>query len=239
MLNTKNNAAARMCYDNVRLVIFKAWIDSFGGDATRCWDYVNSLKLAENTVRLENLLTANNTNYVFGVTPQQQSTTGIKFKTENRLNQGDTLVITSYGLFVGQPATADQNDVNYKLKTYADPVAFGAADSALINNFIYSNSNLKLTVNNDVLLPGIDVFRHLYVPQTQQTAAVGAGSPIDQICGAEDGFVSVEPNLYLIGSKNSIPELILPAAISTLASTTTRLVLMFRGFLAQNSTVVS
>lgn len=238
MLNTKNNASARMSYENVRLVIFNAWIKSFQGDQQACWDYVNSLKLAENTVRLENLLTAANTNYIFGVTPQQQSTSGVKFKTENRLNQGDTLIITSYGLFLGQPATADINDVNYKLHTYADPVAFGA-DSPLLNNILYSNSNLKLTVNNDVLLPGIDVFRHLYVPETQATAASGAGSPIDQICGAEDGFVAVEPNLYLIGSKNSIPELILPATITALASTTTRLVLMFRGFLAQNSTVVS
>lgn len=237
-MNTKNNATARMSYDNVKQTLFEAWVKNFG-NPEQVRQYVESLKLAESEVRLENTLTANNTNYTFGVTPQQNSTSGVKFRSEQRLNQGDTLIITSYGIFVGLPLTTDPNDVNWKLESYANPFIFGAADAALINNFLYSNGNLKLTVNNDVLIPNIDLWRNVYVPQTQQTAALGAGSPMDQICGAEDGFVAVEPNLYLIGTKNSIPEIILPAAMAALTATTARVVIKFRGFLAQNSTVFS
>jgi hypothetical protein len=87
-------------------------------------------------------------------------------------------------------------------------------------------------------MPYRGLFNHWYKGQTQQTAALGAASPADQIRGAEDGFITDEPNILLIGSKGYIPQIILPAAIA-LTSTHVRAVLIFKGILAQNSTSVS
>lgn len=239
MLNTKNPVAARMGYQQVRQQIFDAWIKSFGGDVTRCWDYVDSLKLAPNTVRLENVLSPNTANYTFGVTPQQANNSGVQYRTEKRLNQTDTLIVTSYGILVGLPLTNDPNDVNWSLRTFANPLEFGTADAKLINDVIYSNSNLKVTVNNDILIPSADVFQNLFIPETQATSAPGAGSPLTEITGAEDGFVAVEPNIYLVGPRNSVLEVILPSSMTALAATNARIAIVLRGYLAQNSTVMA
>lgn len=236
-MNYTNNGTARMSYDRVKQTLYNAWIKNFGGNSDQCWAYVESLKLAQNEVRLENKLTAANTNYLFGTTPQQVNTSGVKFNTEQRMNQQDTLVASEFGIFVGLPSS--DTDIFWELQTYADPFIFGAADAALINGALFSNGQLKMSVNNDVIIPGRGVFGNLYKPQTQQTAAVGAASPMNQIRGADDGFVTAEPNLYLIGSKNTVPEIILPGVLTGLAATTARIVIVFRGILAQNSTVVS
>jgi hypothetical protein len=95
-----------------------------------------------------------------------------------------------------------------------------------------------MNVNNDVVIPYRGLFNHWYKPQTQQTAALGAGSPGDQIRGAEDGMITFEPNAILIGSKGYQPQIVLPAAMAS-AAQFLRCILIFRGILAQNSTVVS
>jgi hypothetical protein len=95
-----------------------------------------------------------------------------------------------------------------------------------------------MRVNNDVIIPFRGLLNHWYKPQTQQTAALGPASPQDQFRGAEDGFITQEPNLLLIGSKAYVPQIELPAALSS-AAEFLRCVLIFRGILAQNSTVIN
>jgi hypothetical protein len=236
-MNYTNNGTARMSYDMVRSNLYNAWIKSFNGNPKQCWDYIDSLKLAQHDVRVENTLTANNTNYIFGVIDNQQSTTGIQFRTEQRLKQQDTLICTEFSVYVGLP-TSDA-DIFWERQTYANPVVFAAADAALINGAVFSQGKLKITVNGDVIVPGRQLFANLYKPQTQQTAALGAGSPATEIRGAVDGYVTAEPNLYLIGSKGTIPEIIIPGALVGLGTTQARIGIEFRGFLAQNSTVIS
>lgn len=238
MLNTKNNIAARMGYEAAKTALFMAWIDSFKGDAAACNLYIDSTKLSQSTLRFETLLTANNSILTFGVTPQQQSSAGVPFLTEVRLNQTDTFVVSSYAVQIGLPTTALANDVNWRPKSYANPVEFGA-DAPLINNIFFGNSNLKITVNNDVLLPNSDLQQNLYIPETQATAAPGAGSPLDEIVGATDGFVSVEPNVYFVGPRNNVVQIILPTSIAALTNTTVRAVITCRGYTAQNSTVMA
>ncbi len=236
-MNYTNNGTARMSYDVVYQNLYNAWIKSFGGNSKQCKDYIDSLKLAQHDIRVENTLTPNNTNYVFGVIDNQQSTTGIQFKTESRLKQQDTLICTEFSVYVGLPA--NDADIFWERQTYANPFLFGAADAALINGAVFSQGKLKITVNGDVIVPGRQLFANLFKGQTQQTAALGAGSPQSEVRGAVDGYVTAEPNLYLIGSKGSIPEIILPGALVGLAATTARIGIEFRGFLAQNSTVIS
>lgn len=225
-----------MSYNEAKQRFFEAWLGSFGGDAAATWAYVNTRKLSQSTIRLEVELNTLNTSFVFGVTPQQQNSTGVLFPTERRLDLQDSLVVSEYGIFVCKPAS--RTDINFKLRTYGNIVDFTAGAAAAIDGTLYSNGWLKTTVNNDVVVPYRDLFSNLYRPQTQQTAALGAQSPDDQICGAEDGAITNEPNLLFIGSKNTIPEIQLAGTLATV-DTFTRAVYIGRGVLAQNSTVIN
>jgi len=235
-MNNSNNLSARASYDNAKALFYNAWIGSFGGNSQQCWDYVNSRKLSQSEIRLEVNLTTTASIFSFGLTPNQTNTTNIVFPTENRLNLQDSLVCSEYGIFVAQ--ASGNTDTTFKLNTYGNTQVFAAADAAALDSDFYSNGYFQVKVNNDVVAPYRGLFNHWYIPQTQQTAALGAGSPKDQIRGAEDGFITAEPNLLLIGSKNYVPQIVLPGNLAS-AAANLRCVAIFRGILAQNSTVVN
>lgn len=235
-MNSTNNASARQSFEIAQQILFNAWIDSFKGDMAACRNWVNNRKLSQHEIRLEVELNVNNNRFVFGVTPNQANSTNQIFNTENRLNLQDSLIVSEYAVFVAQPSS--RTDTAFTLNTYGNTQVFAAADAAALDSTFYSNGYLQTKVNNDVIIPYRSLFNHWYKPQTQQTAAIGAGSPKDQLRGAEDGFVTQEPNLLLIGSKNYQPEIVLPAALASAASFL-RAVLVYRGVLAQNSTVIN
>lgn len=239
-MNNTNNISGRASYKIAKEVMYNAMIDKF---AEKRWSeaqgrqWVDNLKWSQGEVRLECELAANTTNFRFGLTQNQANTTGVPFNTENRLTMQDTLVCNEIGLFVAAPGS--QQDTSFKLRTYGNPIDFTTAGAAAaIDETLYSNGYLRVGVNNDVVIPYRGLWNFAYRPQTQQTAAIGAGSPDDQVRGAEDGFVTMEPNLFLIGSKGYIPEIIIPGALAAVQQYS-RMVLIFRGPLAQNSTVVS
>jgi hypothetical protein len=235
-MNNTNNQSARASYEHARQMFFKAFLDKFGGDTAACWAWVNDLKLSQNDIRLEVELATTGNNFVFGVTPNQVNTTNVQFNTEKRLNLQDSLCVNEFGIYVGQPTS--RTDTTWRLHTYGNRTDFAAADANAIDTTFYSHGGFQIKANNDVIMPYRGLFNHYYRPQTQQTAAFGAGSPGDQTRGAEDGQITAEPNIVLIGSKNYQPELILPAAMAS-AAAFLRCVIIFRGILAQNSTVVS
>lgn len=238
-LNNTNNMSARETFLNAKRILMRAFRNKFpdgpAGDKL-CQDYVDSLKLSQNEVRCEVALTTTASNFSFALNPQQQNTGNTVFLTEKRLNQQDTLVVSEYGIFVAQ--TTGVNDAAYELLTYGNDIIFPAADAAQLNSVFYSNGGFQMKCNNDVIIPYRGLFNHKYRGQTQQTAALGAASPGDQIRGAEDGIITQEPNVLLIGSKNYVPEIVLPTNL-TGTFTNVRAILVFRGILAQNSTVVS
>lgn len=205
-------------------------------DEGRLQAYVNQCKFSQHEIRLEVGLTTNATNFKFGLTSSQPNTTNLQFLTENRLEMQDTMVASEYGIYVAQ--TAGQNDTAYQLRTYPNTQDFAAADAAALRSTFYSNGYFRMTCNNDVIMPYRGLWNHLAAPQTQQTAALGAGSPGDQVRGSEDGMITMEPNILLIGSKGYIPEIVLKANLAS-AAANLRAVLIFRGVLAQNSTSVS
>lgn len=235
-MNNTNNLLAREGYMRARQIFINAWLPSFGMDQQRTADYVDGLKLSQNEIRLECNLTTTNTQFRFGLTSTQQNTSNFQFPTENRLDMQDSMVANEYGIFIAQ--TTGNNDSAYNLRTYPNTQEFAAADVAALQSTFYSNGAFRMTCNNDVIMPYRGLFNHLYRPQTQQTAALGAGSPADQIQGSECGMITLEPNILLIGSKGYIPEIVLPAALAS-AAANLRCVLIFRGILAQNSTSVS
>lgn len=239
-LNSTNNASARDTYQHARRLLYNAMRDKFqagpAGDSD-CTFWVDGRKLSQNELRLEvQLLTTVNL-YTFGVTPQQASSSAQSpFNTERRLELQDTMIASEYGIFVGNPASA--TDTAWELKTYGNNQVFTQPQADALNTTFYSNGYFQLKCNNDVVAPYRGLFNHRYTPQTQATAAPGAGSPIDQIRGAEDGFITQEPNILIIGAKNYVPTIVLTtnlAAVGTFA----RAILVYRGILGQNSTIVN
>lgn len=235
-MNNTNNLSARESYAVAQMVFFNAMRNKFKSDA-ECRSWVNSLKLSQGEIRLEVLLNAVNNQFVFGLTPNQANSNNKQFSTEQRLNLQDSLVANEYGIFVANPSGED--DVNFELKTYGNTLAFPTANVAAgLDKTFYSNGNFSVKCNNDVIIPYRGLFNHWYKPQTQQTAALGEASPADQIRGCEDAMITMEPNILLIGSKNYVPTITLPKALPA-SETNMRAVLIFRGILAQNSTVVN
>ena len=235
-MNNTNNISARATYDQARQVLFDAWIKSFDSNVKDCWDWVNSRKFSQSEVRLEVGLNTTNTRFVFGVTPQQANSSNVVFTTERRLDLQNSLVVSEYGIFVAQ--TSGNTDTTYVLNSYGNTQNFAAADAAALDSTFYNNGYFRTMVNNDVIIPYRGLFNHWYKPQTQQTGPLGAGSPKDQLRGAEDGFITQEPNLLLIGSKNYLPEIVLLSALAS-AAANIRAVLIYRGVEAQNSTVIN
>jgi hypothetical protein len=235
-MNNTNNFSARNSYEIAKQILYNAWIGSFGGNSEQCWAWVNDRKLSQGEIRLEVGLNIINNTFTFGVTPNQVNSSNLQFITEKRLDLQDSLIASEYGIFVAQPTSL--TDTSFRLSTFGDTQEFAAADAEALDTTFFSNGNFSLKVNNDVIVPYRGLFNHWYTPQTQATAAPGAGSPKTQLRGAEDGMITQEPNILLIGSKNYVPQINL---ISNLASAAAfqRAVLIFRGILAQNSTVVN
>ncbi len=238
-LNNSNNISARASFDKAKEIFYNAmrnkFPEGFAGDK-ECRAWVNNLKLSVNDIRLEVELATNNTSFVFGLTDNQQNSTGVIFNSEKRLTMQDTLLVNEYGFMVGKPSS--RTATNWKERTYGNPVDFTAGAALSIDTQLYGKGFFRVTVNNDVIVPNRAMINHLYRPQTQQTAALGAASPDDQLRGAEDGRISSEPNMLLVGSKGYKLEVAIPAALTTVDEFS-RLIFFGTGVLAQNSTIVS
>jgi len=214
---------ARLVFDNAKALVSAAGFN------------VNQAVLSQSYIRSEVAMSTSTTSYHIPVLINDTQN-GSSFATENRLQLQDAFVVSSIGIFVSRPAAS--TTTAFPLYTYPNAQAFstsGAAD-ALYNLY---NGSLSVTVNNRQIVPSWDIYRHLYVPQTQQATSTGTNTAIDQNDAAEYGYYPVEPNLVLVGSKNNQISLNLPAAIGTLQATTApRIVVIFRGILGQNITPV-
>jgi len=213
---------ARLVFDNAKNLVNNAGFSA--GQAV----------LSQSYLRSEVGMSTSTTSYQI---PILVNSTGsnTNFATNNLLNLQDAFVVSSIGVFVSIPAAS--TTTAFSLYTYPNSTAFSTsgASTALYNLY---NGKLQVVVNNRQIVPSWDLYRHLYVPQTQQGAASTA-TTIDQNDGTEFGYYPCEPNIVLVGSKNNVVSLELPGAISTLqASTAPRIVVIFRGILAQNVTPV-
>lgn len=213
---------ARLVFDNAKNLVNNAGFSA--GTAV----------LSQSYIRSEVAMSTSTTSYQV---PILVNSTGsnTNFATNNLLNLQDAFVVSSIGVFVAIPAAS--TTTAFPLYTYPNASAFttSGASAALYNLY---NGKLSVVVNNRQIVPSWDLYRHLYVPQTQQGAASTA-TTIDQNDATEFGYYPVEPNIVLVGSKNNVISLELPGAISTLqASVAPRIVVIMRGILAQNVTPV-
>jgi len=194
--------------------------------------------LSQSYLRLEVLASTSQTTYQFGVLVNDAPQGNQQRRTETRLNLQDAFYCSSVSIFTSLASSTTATD--FSLDSYPNPRKYSTAGaSAALYNFY--NGNLSLTVNNRVITPTWDMYRHLEINQTQQTVTpVATTIPLDQINGGSSTSFPCEPNWVLIGSKNNQLAINLPAAVGTLqASSTTVFVMILRGVLAQNVTVVS
>lgn len=216
-----NSIAARMNYENAMLSLQQAFADNPGAlkDTRPCQSYL----------RTELALNVNSTTYDFNLLVNENNPQ--PFNTEKRLALQNSFVASEMGIFLAGPASA--TDTTFNWLTYANFVDL--TNSAAMNAFY--NGSLNITINNIRYMDGWDIMRHKYVGEAQQTAALGAGSPNDQFDGHQSGFYPLEPNVVFIGSKDNRIQIKLPLAL-TAVDEFSRVILVFRGILAQNSTSV-
>lgn len=220
-----NNIDARMVFNNATQALARA----FNYPAEQ--DMLAYFKMTQNALRLEQPIIAGQTLYTFPVLNNQ----GTTLITEQRMKLQDTNVIYQIGIFFGL-ATGD-TDPAEQLFSYPNQIAFPAGAAAAMQALY--NGQLLMTINNDQVLTQWDIARHFYKGETQQTAALGAGSPGDELRLSEDGFYAMEPNVTLIGQKDNNIQIKLPQGGIATVTANSRIVIILRTILAQNSTAVS
>jgi hypothetical protein len=214
----------RLVFDNAKSLVQNAGFN------------VNQAVLSQSYIRSEVAMSTSTTSYHVPVLINDTQN-GSSFPTENRLNLQDAFVISSIGVFVSIPAASTTTAFPYY--TYPNAVVFSTAGAATALYNLY-NGYLQMSINNRTIVPSWDLYKHLDVPQTQQGSQAGAtNGGIDQNDASSFGYFPMEPNVVLVGSKNNQISLNLPSAISTLqAGTAPRIVVIFKGILAQNVTPV-
>jgi hypothetical protein len=193
--------------------------------------------LSQSFLRSEVAMSTSTTSYHIPIlVNDNQNGATSTYNTSSLLALQDAFVVSS--IFIGWANPTSATDAAFIPQSYPNAQIAGTQAIATALQAIYS-SNLQVTVNNRQILTGWDTLRHYYVPQTQQLAAASLTTGISQADLSENGFYPVEPNLVFVGSKNNQVTLNFPQAISTVpTSTFARLVVIFRGILAQNATSV-
>jgi len=185
--------------------------------------------LTKSSLIFEQAIIAGQTTYTFPIL-QVDTSLGI-FNTEKRLKYQDSFVATKMAYLICNPGSAV--NAAFIPDTYPSPFIYGA--NAVAMQALY-NGTIKYTINNDVIMYNWDLLKHYYSPETQQTAALGAGSPIDQKRLIVDAFDALQPTITLIGTNDNVLQVVLDAAPATF-NAFARLRIMLRGVNAQNSTV--
>lgn len=193
--------------------------------------------LSQSFLRSEVAMSTSTTSYHIPIlVNDNQNGATSSYNTSSLLALQDAFVVSS--IFIGWANPTSATDAAFIPQSYPNAQIAGTQAIATALQAIYS-SNLQVTVNNRQILTGWDTLRHYYVPQTQQVAAASLTTGISQADLSENGFYPVEPNLVFVGSKNNQVTLNFPQALSAVpASTFGRLVVIFRGILAQNATSV-
>jgi len=218
-----NQVGARLVFENA-----KNFVASQGYD-------VSQAVLTQSYVRSEVAMSATAATYQLPIVTNSSLPT---FNTARPVQLQDVHVVSELGIFVAAPSSS--TDTAYQLYTYPNRTVFGSATAL---NTLY-NGQFTLTVNNQAVVPAIDIYRSYFVPQQQQNTNFNVASPtspaafaIDQNDGNSYGFTAIEPNILLNGAANIQAQLVLPSAISAVTANS-RIVVIFRTILCQNVTSV-
>lgn len=193
--------------------------------------------LSQSFLRTELTLSTSKTLYQFPILVNDNSQ-GSPTNTSNLLALQDAFYCSSIGIFFAKPSSS--TDTTFQLVTYPNASIFSTANTAS-SLYSFYNASLSLTVNNRQIVPSYDVYRHYSVPQQQTTAnadyTTSAINYKDQQSGADSAFYPVEPGWVMVGSKQNVLQINLPAALTAVESNS-RVVIIMRGHLGQNITPV-
>ena len=157
--------------------------------------------LSQSYLRLELIASATRTSYQFGVLTNDAPSGTPQRPTENRLNLQDAFYCSSVQLFTSLAPTS--SSTSFSLDSYPNPRKYSDTSVATAMYNLY-NGYMSLTVNNRVITPSWDLYRHLDIAQTQQNNLPAVtGYTLDQFDGEKTSAVACEPNWVLIGSKNN------------------------------------
>lgn len=231
-----NSLAGRMNF-NVAYSIFKdtfknKWAAKMRRNPEE-FDPASVFRLTQSRLRLEQPFVINSNTYNFPILNNIQNQAQ-QFNTEVRLTQQDSFVPTAIAVYVGAPTGT--NDDTFELKSYLSPFVFGAANAVAMEPLY--NGQMNWLINQIQYLVSWPVQWHKHVPQTQQTAAVGAGSPIDQFDGSMDGMKDMQPYILLIGTDNIKISIVTPLNCTAITANS-RIILTIDGILAQNSSAIA
>lgn len=227
----------RMIFENAKAAFVRAFAkevpNSTNLDLSVGQKIIATCKLTQGYYRLERPLIAGQTLYTFPVLSNQDVFSNL----EKRLILQDSAVVYQIAVLFGAPdPDGDGTDTDWIPDTYPNPIKYPANFQDM--NSLYGGK-MQITVNSDILIKDWDLLRHYNANQTQQTAALGAGSPLDQNRGSFDGFDAMEPNYTMIGTKDNVIQIQLPVGGIATVQDNSRLIVFIRAIVAQNSTNVS
>jgi len=194
---------------------------------------VSQAVCTQSFVRSEVALSTTQANYRIPVLAND--TQAASFNTESRLALQDVMVINEIGIFLASPSSA--TDATYLLYSNANASVFTTSAAAASTLW---NSSFNVSVNNQVVIPNWDVYRHYFVPFAQNGVLPFTGAtvlPRDSQDGSNSGFYPTEPNFILNGAANIQAFITLPAAMATVVANS-RIVVIWRGIKLQNVTSV-
>ena len=151
-------------------------------------------------------------------------------KTEIRLNKNDVMYVTGVALFI-YPKINNQEG-KAPLETYPNQTAFVAAAGFVPTDLetIY-NGKLRLQVGSKEYIPGLDMSKFRYVPQTQQSAATNRSMQDE-----DSAYIDLAAHYTLSGSAQINLQALIPMwngvqMQAVAANTQNQLVLKLRGFI--------
>jgi len=211
---------------------------------------VGNKVLSQSDLISEINLSANKSNYNFGINVNQLQNGQPIYQTERRLNLQDTFFCSQIGYFLRVVQTYTGNtDFQYKLFTHPPGQLVGTGGLTDWSNYCDTlwNGSLNLSINNRTIVPEWDLWRHYETPQTQFPTYVTAGTnygftiPInDEVYGAQSGMFPCEPMWVLDGSYDNVMQCNFNNSLAALFSGTgtgqftLHMVIVMRGILAQN-----
>ena len=193
--------------------------------------------LTQSYLRFEINLLTTQTQYTFDTLINENTNTN--FITQNKLNLQDSFLCSRIFFGIGIAASAGVNESVVPLYTFPDANKFTTANAASSLETVY-NANMTFTVNQRTIITAWDLYKHKIVPITQSGyLPYAASTMITQSSNnySVDGYIPVEPNLILIGSKKNQLQVNLDASLTAIQANS-RLVCIMQGILGQNCTSV-
>lgn len=200
--------------------------------------------LSESYLRAETVLAATKSyNFIMQQTQVGQAGTLVNPATNQLLKQNDLFIVTHIGILLKKITTAGITDAlqaSAKLYTYPNPSIFAASNEAANLEAIY-NGWLSFAVDRKIYIPALETRNFLRIPDAQAGAVTAAIAGPTTYTTPRDGFPNslygyyptdkfqfdgqqtLDFNLNMAGA----PDL-------TAAAQTNYVVMMLKGFLAQD-----